>query len=204
MIFGYARSCYSLPCRFYVNGTVQRIQWYFAPEGAKVYTEPTIFNPGSQELQYRHTSGVGELWTEKSRYSKGATIDGVDGQMAHGTRNDFLGLSMDPGPISLAEAISCREPPKILFAAMGEYTPEDSLGSLHLFATSQGASHGSLHLSATATLGEPEFSDASLHLNASSDFPDVDFQDGSLHLNASSEFPDLAFDDASLHLNAEG
>lgn len=119
MIFGVSRHQYEAPARFKVGGPVQRIRYFFAPEGAQVYLEPNVFFPLEQTLQYTPTEGVGELCTEKRNHDKRKKPAGVEGDMVHGTADDFLGLTPYNGPVPIADVPNCRVPKMIRFFCHG-------------------------------------------------------------------------------------
>lgn len=119
MIFGVSRHQYEAPARFKVGGPVQRIRYYFAPAGATVYLEPNAFFPIEQTLQYTPTDGVGELCTEPRKNDKRKKPAGVDGQMVHGTLEDFQGLTPYTGPVPIADVPDCRVPKLIRFFCTG-------------------------------------------------------------------------------------
>lgn len=111
MVFGVLRSCYYAPARFQVNGPASTIRWYFAPEGAAIYTAPNIFFPLSQTLQYKPTDGVGELYGGGYPYFNGVPFPSWAGDVAHGTEADFLGETVYAGPTPEGEVPLCAFDP---------------------------------------------------------------------------------------------
>lgn len=120
---GVARSCYTAPARFYVDGPVGKIRYFFAPPGAAVYTAPQVFHPLSQILQFKPTDGVGELCPSKRPWSNGATPMLAGGDAVHGTADDFAGLTVFSQPITLDQVPACRLPPAIGFSAKSTFLP---------------------------------------------------------------------------------
>jgi hypothetical protein len=100
---------------------VQRIRYYYAPEGAAVYLEPNVFFPIEQTLQFLPTDGVGELTTEARVNYSGASPAGVDGEDAHGTLEDFQGLTPYTGPVPIESVPDCRVPKLIRFLIEARY-----------------------------------------------------------------------------------
>lgn len=97
MVTGVARSCYTAPCRWYANGPVGAIRYYFAKPGALFLPLKTCFHPYSQILQYSNTSLQGEITGRGLRkWDRGENVNDLAGTHYEGTPADFLGEGMPP------------------------------------------------------------------------------------------------------------
>lgn len=96
-VFGAVRKPYTAPAKSFRDQAdrTNRIIWYLAPEGALIYEEPHVFNPGIDRADdppnglYEFTA----LRTNERRYHNGLNIYGTDGLHWHGDAEDFLGRS---------------------------------------------------------------------------------------------------------------
>ncbi len=140
MIFGVTRSVYNSAARFKVGGPVDVIRWYFAPEGAEIYPHSNIFFPLNQTLQYRPTTGVGELALGSRLWRRGDPPPTVEGLEAHGTQADFLGQTLYEGPVPISEVPGCRLPLCIELGA--ERSNQTITGGIELGGYRRNPRHG--------------------------------------------------------------
>lgn len=96
-----------------MGGPVSAIVFYEAPPGATVYDKPNIFFPLNFTTQLRLMSGVGELSTTPRVRTPWGPPGGPDGQDVHGSEDDFMGLTIDTGPVDWEDVPSCRVPPTV-------------------------------------------------------------------------------------------
>jgi hypothetical protein len=97
MIVGHLRSCYQAPCRWYQNGPVGRIRYYFADPEALFLPYPTVFWPYSQVLQLENAYDPGEITGYRYRaYDKGQNFNLLQGNHAEGSAEDFAGEAPSP------------------------------------------------------------------------------------------------------------
>jgi len=94
----YLRRCYSAPCRTFADqtGRPNRINWYWAPEGAAVYEEMHTFWPRIDDLD-TDPDGLYEFTAKRTnnrRYTVGRNRWGTTGDHVHGDAQDFLGESL--------------------------------------------------------------------------------------------------------------
>src|ERR1044072_4662288 len=89
--------CYSTRCRFYANGTPQRIHYYWAQPAAQVFPLPHIFWGRARAKQISNSTGVGEITgTARRSYSRGFQWGTALGDHYSGTPGDFLGQTNVP------------------------------------------------------------------------------------------------------------
>lgn len=97
-IFGAVRYFYSAPCKAYADdeGRPNTIRWFEAPPGAQHYEDWHCFMPGIDRSGDPLT-GLYEYTKKRTRsrsYGSGKDYSGVTGDHVHGTREDFLGLTL--------------------------------------------------------------------------------------------------------------
>lgn len=92
------RSCYSVDCRFYVDGPVSRIRYYFVPPTNAILTSLNRFFPSTEfGNEVDNGANPGELKTRR-QYDRGTNeLPELDGSHPAGSPTDFAGLSLWPG-----------------------------------------------------------------------------------------------------------
>lgn len=93
---GVVRSCYQRACRWYRNGPVGRIRYYFVPESNPVLWHRTVFWPYSQDLAIENDGPPGEQTPAARRWDRGDREPLHDGTHPTGTAADFAGESDVP------------------------------------------------------------------------------------------------------------
>ena len=97
MVCGVVRSAYTAPCRWYPDGPVGGIRFYFAKGNALWLPMKTVFWPYSQVREIINVSKPGEITGKGLRkWDRGDNWNGLDGVHYEGSEADFAGEGIDP------------------------------------------------------------------------------------------------------------
>jgi hypothetical protein len=116
MIVGFLRqgSLYRAPCRWYPDGPIGEIEYYYAEPDAKWYDGTQIFFP-QNFFKGSENTGVGELTDQGPRdFRQQRLTPPCPGQWAVGTVADFNGETPYPGETTLETLPDCEHPPRPL------------------------------------------------------------------------------------------
>jgi hypothetical protein len=112
-IVGVVRSDYARATKWYVDGPIGRIRYYFVPKTNHLLPYRTRFWPYSQDLLIKNTArsceagpplepplypDTGEHTPDRREWIRGDDYLGRDGRSPHGTAQDFAGESPLPWP----------------------------------------------------------------------------------------------------------
>lgn len=106
--------CYRAPCRWYPDGPIGTIEYYYAKPNAQYYSGEHIFFPLGFFGSDGQGGDVGELTGPgiKREYWSGELAEAGAGFHATGTADDFMGETAYPGPVD-GDCV-CGPPPQIL------------------------------------------------------------------------------------------
>lgn len=98
-IVDFMQRCYDAPVRWYKNGPLGWIRYYFVPDTNRMLTLPNVFWPYTQKAQIRNEDTAEQVIEGRilRRYYNGRNpYPTLDGSHICGTERDFLGQSPLP------------------------------------------------------------------------------------------------------------